>query len=201
MATRFVLKNALQQEIDREVEGIRQAADREAERVLEEARLQRKRMRKDAEEKAEREVEIRRRRTLSKTRLEGRNALLEIKREEIDDVFAEVRRALASLPTEAPQRYAEIVAALFRAGRAVLPEGPLRVRGGEAAAQALSPLLVEEAVDWVVEEELCGIILETPDGRLRCDDTLDALLQRIREEREAELEAMLFEEEHEPGHG
>ena len=46
----------------------------------------------------------------------------------------------------------------------------------------------------MVEGNPSGIILETPDGRNRCDNTLVTLLGRLRAGREAEMEKILFEE-------
>jgi len=199
MTVRFDLKNALEDEIDRDVERIRESARSEGERLSEGARSRRERLLREAEERFEKEAELHRRRVLAKTRLEGQNALLAVKRREVDGVFEELGGRLATLAEKEPQRYADILVALFEAGRTVLPEGPLRLRAGKAEARLLKPALQAEEVEIVIEGTLGGIILETPDGRVRCDDTPAALLGRLRAEREAELERILFEEDHEPG--
>jgi vacuolar-type H+-ATPase subunit E/Vma4 len=194
MAPRFVLKTALHQEIEREAENILESARGEGERLLEDARFRREKMIREAKIKLEKDLEIRCRRALSKSRLEGRNALLEVKRREVDRVFEEVRRKLLDLPDKDSEGYGKILSALFRAGRETLPEGPLRIRSGKTEAELLGRALKREDVEFVIEDGLAGIILETADGRVRCDDSLDPLLNRIRTEREAEIEKILFED-------
>ncbi len=171
MTVRFDLKNALEDEIERDVERIRESARSEGERLLEEARSRREHLSREAEERFEKEAELRRRRVLAKTRLEGRNALLAVKRREVDGVFEELGRRLATLAEKEPQRYADILVALFEAGRTVLPQGLLRLRAGKTEARLLKPKLKADEVEIVIEGTLSGIILETPDGRIRCDNT------------------------------
>jgi vacuolar-type H+-ATPase subunit E/Vma4 len=201
MTSRFVLKTALQQEIEREAEDILEAARGEGERLLEDARNRREEILRDAKIKLERELEIRRRRVLSRSRLVGRNTLLEVKRREVDRVFEEVRRKLLAMAEEDPEEYGTILSALFRAARETLPEGPLRVRSGKTEKDLIGQAVGGKDVEFVVEEGLAGMILETGDGRVRCDDSLDALLHRIRSEREAEIERILFEDADETGPG
>jgi V/A-type H+-transporting ATPase subunit E len=201
MTTRFVLKDALQQEIDREAKSLREEARRKGEEVLEEARLRRETMKREAAQQLEQEVEIRSRRTLAKTRLEGRNALLQVKKRAIDRAFDEAGQSLTALAAARSDRYRELILALFQRARALLPKGPLRVRAGTAEAELLGPALKGRDIEVILEQGRHGILLETSDGRIRCDDSFQALLDRTRPEREAELEAILFEEDYEAGQG
>ncbi len=192
MTSRFVLKTAVEKEIERDASKILDSAREEGEELLREARSRRERMLREAAERLERDLAVRRHRTLAKTRLDGRNALLEVKRREVDRVFEEVRQILLAMPEEDPKRYGQILSVLFRAGRSVLPKGPLRVRAGENEEEALTRATRDEEVEIVVEKGRHGMVLETPDGRKRCDLSFEDLPRRIRAGREAELEKILF---------
>lgn len=186
-------KDELLAEIDQEVEQILTAARHDGEALLADARRRREAMGRDALGRLEEELAVTRRRTLARAELEGRNALLRLKREAIDRVFAEVRKALARMATEEPARYLDLLEAIFRSCRRLLPPGPVRVRIGPGQ-QGLCERLgcAHEGIETVAAPDLRGMILETADGRLHCDGSIEGLLKSLRQEREAEIEGLLF---------
>jgi vacuolar-type H+-ATPase subunit E/Vma4 len=51
----------------------------------------------------------------------------------------------------------------------------------------------------VNDERLHGLVMENAAGTVCCDYSLDAMLHRLRAEREADIEALLFGENHGSG--
>nr|NIQ95859.1 hypothetical protein [Desulfuromonadales bacterium]NIR33195.1 hypothetical protein [Desulfuromonadales bacterium]NIS41981.1 hypothetical protein [Desulfuromonadales bacterium] len=85
----------------------------------------------------------------------------------------------------------------YTAGRKLLPGKALRVRYGPDAESCRKRLEKEEGVEAERDTDITGLILESADRRLRCDFTWEHLLLQLRRDREAEIAALLFEEEHE----
>lgn len=196
MVQKFVLKNALSREIDQETETVLDRARQERERILEDARREADRRRRKARELLDRDLRIRRRRALARAQMEGRNALLDRKKREVNEVFEQARRRLLAMEKEEPERFGELLWNYFDLGRAQLPDEPLRVRLGPQSDVMEDRLRHREKVEVLLEDGLHGMILETADGRVRCDCRLETLLARLQEDREAEIEGILFGEEH-----
>jgi len=186
-------KDELFQEIDQEVEQILATARHDADALMGEARRRREAMESEALRRLEEELSVTRRRALARAELEGRNALLRLKREAIDRVFAQARKELARMATEEPGRYLDLLEAIFHTCRRLLPPGPVRVRvgpGQEGLCERLG--CADEDIETIADLDLRGMILETADGRLHCDGSIEGLLKSLRQEREAEIEGMLF---------
>jgi vacuolar-type H+-ATPase subunit E/Vma4 len=185
-------KDVLLQEIEEEVEQVLTTARSDAEALLADARRRREVMEADALRRLEDELVVTRRRAVARAELAGRNALLRLKREAIDRVFAEARKELARMSTEDPDRYLDLLAAIFRSCRRLLPPGRVRVRVGLGQEGLCERLGCTDEVETVVDPDLHGMVLETEDGRLHCDGSLEGLLRSLRQEREAEIEGLLF---------
>lgn len=186
-------KAELLDEIDLEVEQILTDARRDADALLADARRRRDAMEREALRRLEDELAVSRRRALARAELEGRYALLRLKREAIDRLFADARKELARMATEEPGRYLDLLEAIFRSCRRLLPPGPVRVRigpGQEGLCERLD--CKNEDIETVADPDLRGMILETADGRLHCDGSIEGLLKSLRQEREAEIEGLLF---------
>jgi len=201
MRTSSLLREELDREINREVEEVLARARRQAESLQADARLEQEQRLTQAGERLRKELADRRRRALSRAELEGRNSLLQLRRDLVDQVMVAVRERYLILARERPERLAELFWSYYLDGRRQLPEGPLRVwvgREGEAVRDRLSR---EKNVEVVTDERLHGLVMQNAAGTIRCDYSLDAMLQRLRAEREADIEALLFEENHGSGKG
>jgi vacuolar-type H+-ATPase subunit E/Vma4 len=186
-------KDELRAEIEQEAEQVLAAARRDAEALLADARRRREAREREALRRLEEELEITRRRALARTELAGRNALLRLKRGAVDRVFAETREELAKLATAEPDRYLDLLVAIFRSCRRLLPPGPVRVRVGMEPVGLCERLDCAEAeVEAIADPDLRGMILETADGRMHCDGSIEGLLKSLRQEKEAEIEDSLF---------
>lgn len=186
------LEDELLREIDAEVEQTLARARQDAEAILTEAHRRRESREREALRRLEEDLSVSRRRALSRAELDGRNALLRLKREETDRVFARAREELVRMESEDPGRYTALLESIFRSCRRMLPPGAVRARIGRGKEALLKRLAEEEDVDAVSDPDLRGVILESADGRLHCDGSLEALLNSLRRERAAEIEAILF---------
>jgi vacuolar-type H+-ATPase subunit E/Vma4 len=199
MRTSSLLREELDREINREVEEVLARARRQAESLLADARLEQEQRLSQAGERLRQDLADRRRRALSRADLEGRNSLLQLKRELVDQVLAAVRERYLGLARERPERLGEHFWTYYLDGRRLLPEGPVRVRVGREGESVRDRLAREENVEVVNDERLHGLVMENSAGTICCDYSLDAMLQRLRAEREADIEALLFGENHGSG--
>ena len=195
----FVLRNELQREIDQEVEKLLSRARRQGEALLAETARQNEAATRTAAEELARELAARRRRALQKAEMAGRNSQLRIRREEIEGTLVLARERLLTMEKEQADRFGELLAALFADARPLLPPGAVRVRTGSAALG--ERLAGVQGVTVTMEPDLHGLVLESDDGRVRCDLSVDALLEGLGAEREAQLAALLFEEDDERAGG
>lgn len=199
MRTSALLREELDREIDREVVEVLARARRQAESLLADARLEQAQRLAQAGERLRHELADRRRRALSRADLEGRNSLLQLKRELLDQVLAAMRERYLVLARERPKRLDELFWTYYLDGRRLLPEGPVRVRVGREGESVRDRLAREENVEVVNDERLHGLVMENAAGTVCCDYSLDAMLHRLRAEREADIEALLFGENHGSG--
>jgi vacuolar-type H+-ATPase subunit E/Vma4 len=195
----FILRDELQREIDQEVEEVLARARRKGESLLAETVRQNEAAARTAAEELAQELAAQRRRALQKAEMAGRNSQLRIRREEIEGTLALVRERLLSIEKEQADRFGELLARLFAEARDLLPPGAVRVRTGSAALG--ERLAGEQGVAVALEPDLHGLVLESGDGRVRCDLSVEALLEALGAEREAELAALLFRDDDERAGG
>jgi vacuolar-type H+-ATPase subunit E/Vma4 len=199
MRTSSLLREELDREINREVEEVLVRARQQAESLLADAHLEQEHRLAQAGERLRQELVDRRRRALSRAELEGRNSLLQLKRELLDQVLAALRERYLDLARERPERLGELLWTFYLDGRRLLPRGPVRVRVGREGGSVRDRLAKEENAEVVNDERLHGLVMENTAGTIRCDYSLDAMLQRLRAEREADIESLLFGESHGSG--
>jgi vacuolar-type H+-ATPase subunit E/Vma4 len=188
------LKDELLREIDAEIEQTLARAREDAEAIVAEARRRRETAEREGLRRLEDELGVARRRALARAELDGRNALLRMKREETDRAFAAAREKLTRMEADDPDRYVALLERIFRSCRRLLPSGPVRVRIGRGKEALRERLAREEGVEAVSDPDLRGVILESADGHLHCDGSLEGLLGSLRQERAAEIEGILFGE-------
>ena len=189
------LKDELLSEIDAEVEQTLARARQDAEAVVTEARRRRESREREGLSRLEDELNVSRRRALARAELDGRNALLRLKREETDRAFAAAREDLVQMESADPDRYTDLLERIFRSCRRMLPPGPVRARIGRGKEALRERLAGEEGVEAVSDPDLNGVILESADGRLHCDGSIEGLLGSLRRDRAAEIEGILFGDE------
>ncbi len=197
MAREPVLKKELLREIAGEVEDVLAQARSKGESLLQDAEILRNNRLSAERETLAKEMERRRSKATSQTLMEKRNALLTLRKNELDEVFREARKRLVVMAAEEPERFGELLWALFEAGQDLLPEGTMGVRLGEGGERIAPRLHKQGEVALVIEKGWQGLIIESGDGRVRCDYSFEVLLGRCRSELQAEIEGIVFEEERE----
>jgi vacuolar-type H+-ATPase subunit E/Vma4 len=188
------LKDELLSEIDEEIEQTLARARQDAEAIITEARRRRESREREGLSRLEDELNVSRRRALARAELDGRNALLRLKREETDRAFASAREDLARMESGDTDRYTILLERIFRSCRRMLPPGPVRARIGRGKEALRDRLAREEGVEAISDPDLRGVILESADGRLHCDGSIEGLLGSLRRDKAAEIEGILFGE-------
>ena len=192
------LEEELIRDIREEVAAVRERARRQGEQIVAEARRQGDEDFAAARARLEEDLARQHRRAILREELIARNRQRQGKMEEIEAVFDRAEEMLEILRSEDPEGFDVLLWRLFSAARALLPEGPLRVHLG-GASDGLGRRFSAEMAGEVAEGPL-GVIVESLDGRLRCDNSIAAVLERLRRERAAEVGALLFGENDErPG--
>ena len=189
--------NPLAGEVERLARLIREQAADEAAQVVATAQEQAERMRTAGQAEAEairnaaeREGEARGRRRaaelLAVARAQRQMTLLQVREALIEAALTQACAQLAGSAT-LPEA-AHTLAELTREGLSLLPPGPVRVRMRESDAALLGPPVRDAlgAGRWTLRFEPAavpggGVILESGDGRLCFDNSLDARSRRRRD--------------------
>lgn len=192
MSPGSTLREELEKEIGAEVDSIRRRAAEQGESLVAEAERWERKRKEEAERHLSEECDLRSRRALARAELEQRNALLRRKREELDKVFQLAMERLADIRQSDTDSYSRLMGKVFENCRNLLPRTSLRVRLGPGLEDLERRLAKQEEVTVESDGELFGILVEADKGRVHCDITIPRLLGRLRREREAELEDVLF---------
>ncbi len=186
------LEEELIRDIQEEAAAVRERARRQGEQILAEARRQAEEDFAAARARLDENLARQHRRAILREELAAHNRLRQVQMEEIEAVFDRAGELVEVLHSEDPERFDALLRRLFTAARALLPEGPLRVHLGGASDDLRRRLSAEMAVE--VGEGPLGVIVESTDGRLRCDNSIAAVLGRLRRERAADIGALIFGE-------
>ena len=194
------------QEINREAEQkiqyILSEAREEAEKLKEEAR---KRAEARAEwilRKAKTQAEIERQRIIANAKLEVRKRKLAVQEEYIRRVIEELKNRLANLPDE---EYFPILVELTAKAVEELGSDSVVLRSNERTLK----LIVERLSDFKEKlagrlgkqvevtigepvQTIGGVIVESPDGSVRVDNTFEARIERFESELRAAIAKTLF---------
>ncbi|ASA78555.1 V-type ATP synthase subunit E [Thermococcus sp. 5-4] len=194
------------QEINREAEQkiqyILSEAQKEAEKIKEEAR---KRAEARAEwilRKAQTQAETERQRIIANARLEVRKKRLEVQEELIQEVITALRERLAELPEE--EYFPMLVDLTVKALEELGGEACI-IRSNVKTLKLLESKLGEfrktvaaklgRDVEISLGEPIStigGVLVETPDGSIRVDNTFESRIERFESELRAEIAKALF---------
>ena len=192
----------INREAERKIQYILSEAQKEAERIKEEAR---KRAEARAEwilRKARTQAEIEKQRIIANARLEVRKKRLQVQEELIQEVISALKERLAELPEE---EYFPMLVDLTASAVRELGVRSVVVLSNERTLRMLSEKLDEfmkalaEKLGIEVEVSLGepvntigGVIVETPDGSVRVDNTFESRIERFESELRAEIAKALF---------
>ncbi|ASJ08275.1 V-type ATP synthase subunit E [Thermococcus siculi] len=194
------------QEINREAEQkiqyILKQAQEEAEKIKAEARKRAEARADWILRKAKTQAEIERQRIVANARLEVRKKRLQVQEELIQEVISALRERLAELPDE---EYFPMLVDLTAKAVEELGAEKVVVRSNEKTLELLSGRLDEfrKALSEKLGRELevtlgepmatiGGVVVETPDGSVRVDNTFESRIERFEGELRAEIAKALF---------
>ncbi|NJE00346.1 V-type ATP synthase subunit E [Thermococcus sp. JdF3] len=194
------------QEINREAEQkiqyILSEAQKEAEQIREEARKRAEARAEWIMRKAQTQAEIEKQRIIANARLEVRKKRLAVQEELIQEVITALRERLAELPDE---EYFPMLVDLAVQAVGELGSESVVVRSNERTLKLLSERADEfrkalgERLGREIEVSLGepvgtigGLVVETPDGAVRVDNTFEARIERFEGELRAEIAKALF---------
>ncbi|KUH32315.1 ATP synthase subunit E [Thermococcus celericrescens] len=194
------------QEINREAEQkiqyILKQAQEEAEKIKAEARKRAEARADWILRKAKTQAEIERQRIVANARLEVRKKRLQVQEELIQEVITALRERLAELPDE---EYFPMLVDLAVQAVGELGSESVVVRSNERTLKLLSERADEfrkalgERLGREIEVSLGepvgtigGLVVETPDGAVRVNNTFEARIERFEGELRAEIAKALF---------
>jgi V/A-type H+-transporting ATPase subunit E len=179
------LKGAIMTEATEEANTILAEAQAQAESINQQAQAQADAEREAILQRAREETETLRRHTVATAQLEAQTLRLKRREQLLERAFADARRQLGSVP-QWPD-YVQIARRLVREAVEQLGADELVVRADEETRRVLGDETLAEigrelGVRLRVGEPLArstGVVLETPDGHLRYDNTLETRLARV----------------------
>lgn len=168
-----------------EAEQIVAAAQAKAEAIRKRAEEQAAAERKDIIDRAQQEVERLRSQSLATTQLKARNMQLEYREKLLDTVFAAAREKLPAV--QHYSNYDKIAADLLKEALQHLKDFPVQVHVDAFTQKSLQAQNMQQiAKDLNVEikdtsllKNGTGVIVETADGHLNYDNTLETRLNRL----------------------
>lgn len=200
------ITQSIEEETKEEKEKIYKEAEEEAESVKSASREKAQLESKEIVQEGEKEADAVRRRILSSARMESRRRKLEARNDVIEEVFTKAMKKLKDL-RENQKECSKIMEGLIRNGGIVVNGGDLEVlvlKGDDL----LSEKRIEKLSDDISEEtgedtslkllnELDnasgGVIVQKSDGGMRCDNTFEARLERMKDSLRAKVAEILFE--------
>lgn len=181
------LKSAIIDEATEEASTIVAEAQARAESISQQARTQAGAEGEAILQRAREEAKALREHTIATAQLEARTLRLKRREQLLERAFADARQQLSAVP-QSPD-YAQIARRLLREAVEQLGVDEVVVRADEETRRvlgdgALADIGGELGVRLRVGEPLArstGVVLETPDGHLRYDNTLETRLARMRD--------------------
>ena len=182
------LKGAIMEEAQREARQILDDAEAKASGVLRPVEREVNAKREEIVARAEEQAESYRRHAISAARLSAQNLKLQQREKQLNRVFEATSEKLTRLPDT--EEYSEIVQSLIRQAVTRLEVDAAVIHADARTREALDQdgldalgreLGAELRFGDVLEKGL-GVIVETPDGRYRYDNTFTSRLERMRED-------------------
>jgi vacuolar-type H+-ATPase subunit E/Vma4 len=181
------LKGSLLSEASAEAENIVKTAEAHVNGMLKEERAKLKAMESDAKGEIEKLLEERRNERIAWARLEAKRITAEAKEDAIknvlEDLFQELKKARKSPQYERflKDAVADAVAELGKGSKVHVPKGEKRLLPKLPGAQVVEDL-----------EGLGGAMVDSPDGKVRMDLTLETLFDSMRDEIRKQIYEELF---------
>jgi V/A-type H+-transporting ATPase subunit E len=182
------LKGSLLTEANEDAQKIVQAAEAHVAGMLEEERSRRAQMKKEAEAEVERLLEEQRNERIAWARLESKRIVAEGREDAIKNVLEEFFEELKGI-RKTPEYRRFLSKAVAAAAAELGGDVTIRVvKGDKALLSALKARVVEDL------DSVGGAIVESPDGKIRVDMTLETLFESRRDDIRKQIYEKLFGE-------
>lgn len=183
----------IRQEAETRAAEIRAAGDEEAEEIVEAAEEDAKETIAAAEEDVERQIAREREQRLSSAELEAKQERLNARRDVLEEVYERVSDALVELSED---RREPLTRTLIEAGASEFESGQVEVYGRADDHELLEEILADYPEYEVAGEVDClgGVVLESDASRVRVNNTFDAILDDVWEDRLKDISDRLFEQ-------
>jgi len=180
-----LLSRAILKEADVDAEQIREDATAKAEAILQRAREEAEKERKQILEQARQEAERLRSQVVANAQLKARTMELEHREKLLDRVFEAAKQKLPNVQKRSD--YKKFAAQLLREALVQLKASQARVQADETTKKILSNGTLEELSRELnaeitmgdTLEEGSGVVVDTADGHLHFDNTLETRLRRL----------------------
>jgi len=195
-----MLERAILTEVREEAEQITAEAKEKAEAIRKRAQERAEEERKNILDRAKQDVERLRSQAVATAQLKARSSELAHREQLLDRVFATVRERLPHLQKRAD--YDQIAAMLLREALSQLKVKKADVRADEATQKSLKKGALDEisrelngefAITGALEEGT-GVVVDTADGKLHYDNTLETRLNRLQDTLRSSVYKMLIGE-------
>jgi len=176
-------------------EEIRADADERAEEIVSKAEADADEIREEREADVEREIAQEREQRLSSAKLQAQQARLSARRDVLEDVRADVERAIADLEGD---RREKLTRSLLDAAVDEFDEGAeLRVYGRAEDESLIEDILTEYDDATFAGETEClgGVVVESDASRVRVNNTFDSVLESVWENNLKAISDRLFEDQ------
>ena len=168
-------------------------ADADADRIVSEAEAEAEAIVEEGEAEAERRIERERDQRRSSATLEAKQARLEARREQLAAVREEVEAAVAGLEGETRESLTR--ALLDAAAEEFADVEDVRVFGAEDDADLLASVVEDyDGFEHAGSVDcLGGVVVESPNSRLRVNNTFDSVLEAVWDDELRAISARLFD--------
>ncbi len=180
-----ILSRAILKEANVDAEQIREGAKAKADAILQRAKEEAEKERKQILDQARQEAERLRSQVVANAQLKARTMELEHREKLLDRVFEAARQKLPAVQKRAD--YNKLAAQLLREALVQLKATKARIQVDDATRKTLANGTLEELsreLNAEIElgdplEEGSGVVVDTADGHLHFDNTLETRLRRL----------------------
>jgi V/A-type H+-transporting ATPase subunit E len=166
-----------------ESEAILKDAQAEADRIIADAKAEAEAFREEREEAVRREVERLRRQEISGANLEVKRAILNARKDLLDEVYRRAEERLQNLPVD---RQSSILETIIRKHAS---DGD-RIYSNERDKLLITSISNHEYAGTI--DCIGGVVIESSDGDTRLDYTYDTLLKEVNEASLKQISEILF---------
>lgn len=184
----------IREQAESEAAAIREQAEQDAQELIDEAEQDADEIVATAEAEAREQIEREREQERSNAALQAKQERLAARRSQLEDVHDRLEEEIAELEGD---RRETLTRTLLEAGLEEFDEdATVQVHGASADEELIEELCADydRAIPGDSRDCLGGVLLESESARVRVNNTFDAILESVWEDRLKDISDILFEE-------